>query len=564
MDASQKVESEQSADSQSPGTYYLHSRPEVLERVPLEARRILDVGCGGGGLSAAIKARQAAEVHGVEIVSAAAEHARAHLDRVWNCEIEKALAELPDRHYDCIVIADVLEHLENPWEILKSLKQKLATGGKLVASIPNIQNWQILLNLIEGEWAYKNEGILDLTHLRFFTRKSVEELFWTAGFSITNISSSEYGPPPPPALLSTLRKLNIKESSLRRDGQTFQFLIEATLPTDKKSEPKVSIVVLNWNGKDDTLQCIASLKKLNYPNFDIIVTDNGSTDGSLEAIEAAFPDVSTLQTGRNLGYAGGNNRGIQKAISAGTDYILVLNNDTFVDEEILQNLINSTHYLPKKSIISPKIFFHNEPEKIWFAGSAWKDETCTFEHVGHSELDSPAFCKTTEISYASGCALFAPASAFEEIGLFDEKFFLTYEETDWCYRAREKGYRCILVPEAKLFHKVSASFGGANSPLVEYFMTRNRLLWAKKHTPKVTQRRLRTESFRYIAREIIPRLQIPNSTLPYSKRLLWALTTWSKSLKRNIQEPRKKSHLLAIRDYYLSRTGDSPDSVRSL
>lgn len=564
MDASQKVESQQSADSQSPGTYYLHSRPEVLERVPLEARRILDVGCGGGGLSAAIKARQSAEVHGVEIVPAAAEHARAHLDRVWNCEIEKALAELPDRHYDCIIIADVLEHLENPWKTLRKLKQKLEVGGKLVASIPNIQNWQIVLNLIEGNWDYKNEGILDWTHLRFFTRKSVEELFWTAGLLITKISSSEYGPPTPPQLLSALRKLNIEDSSLQRDGKTFQFLVEATTPTNKNSAPKVSIIVLNWNGKDDTIQCLSSLERINYPNFEIIVTDNGSTDGSFEAISHAFPNIKTLQNRRNLGYAGGNNRGIQHAISSGTDYILILNNDTFVDENILLHLTNATNYLPAKSIISPKIFFYDDPERIWFAGSAWKDESCTFEHIGHSELDSPAFRRTVEISYASGCALFAPSSAFEDVGLFDEEFFLTYEETDWCYRARRRGYRCILVPEARLFHKVSASFGGVNSPLVEYFMTRNRLFWAKKHTSKTTQRRLRRETFRYILREIIPPLNIPSSAAPYSKRLLWALTTWSNSLRRNIQEPRKQSHLLAIRDYYLSRTGDSPDAVRSL
>jgi 2-polyprenyl-3-methyl-5-hydroxy-6-metoxy-1,4-benzoquinol methylase len=238
------------------GGYYFYDRTEVLEMIPISARRLLDVGCGGGGLSHNLKKRQPIEVHGVELVTEAANHAQEHLDKVWNMTIEAALPEIPENYYDCIVAADVLEHLSDPWAVLSSLKSKLAPHGKIIASIPNIQNWGTLSELIQGKWDYLSEGILDRTHLRFFTRKSVEELFWNSGLHIRNIGTTKRGPVVPN---NFILKNSISNKSLEQDGQTWQFLVEADIPA-KENKPWISVIILNYNGIEDTIECLKSVK----------------------------------------------------------------------------------------------------------------------------------------------------------------------------------------------------------------------------------------------------------------------------------------------------------------
>src|SRR5215813_15051661 len=159
--------------------YYDRARPEILEVVPTDATRILDVGCGSGWLGQQVKLRQGATVYGIEVVREAAERAAKRLDRVWNAPVETALAEIPETFFDCIVTADILEHLVDPWTILAQLGKRLVPGSHLVASIPNVGHWEVVRDLIEGRWQYTSEGLLDRTHLRFFTRRSVPELFWT-------------------------------------------------------------------------------------------------------------------------------------------------------------------------------------------------------------------------------------------------------------------------------------------------------------------------------------------------------------------------------------------------
>src|SRR5207253_3496152 len=141
-----------------------YERPEILEAIPLDAVRILDVGCGSGWLGEHLKLRQRATVWGIEIVPEVAELAAKRLDRVLNVPVEKALAEIPEKAFDCIVTADVLEHLLDPWTVLAELRQKLAPGGTLVASIPDLGHWEVIRDLLEGNWQYTTEGLLDRTH----------------------------------------------------------------------------------------------------------------------------------------------------------------------------------------------------------------------------------------------------------------------------------------------------------------------------------------------------------------------------------------------------------------
>ena len=247
-------------------------------------------------------------------------------------------------------------------------------------------------------------------------------------------------------------------------------------------DPHVVVVILNWNGKRDTLECLSSVRAIDYPSFEIVVVDNGSTDDSVPAIKVHFPGISVIETGQNLGYAGGNNVGMRYAIQQGADYVLLLNNDTIVDRSLLTALARAARKLGDDAILAAQIYFHAEPDRIWYAGGQIVAETATTYHEGYRSVASTASQPdVVETGYASGCAFFISTTLLSRIGLFDERFFLLYEETDLCSRARKLGAKSYVVPDAKVWHKVSVSFGGMESPTYLYFHFRNRLLWAEKH-----------------------------------------------------------------------------------
>lgn len=330
------------------------------------------------------------------------------------------------------------------------------------------------------------------------------------------------------------------------------------------NQPKVAILILNWNGKKDTLECLESLTLLKYKNYQTAVIDNGSNDDSVEAIMKQYPQTTVLQTNANLGYAGGNNVGISWAIDNNFDYIFLLNNDTIVDPYLINSLITSEQKQHNKSILGAKIYFYDKPNTLWFAGGRWLKQFNRFEHIGYGSTDNINFNNLNEVDYITGCALFASAATFKDVGLLDEQFFLTYEETDWCYRARKKGYKCFVVPDAKLWHKVSSSFGGAESPLVIYFMTRNKLLWGKKHLTYQAILKLHKDNYHILRNIFLPPITLYNPELPLIKGLLWSLSTWLKTIKLNISKPANIATLIAIRDYYFSRFGDCPEKIRQL
>lgn len=327
--------------------------------------------------------------------------------------------------------------------------------------------------------------------------------------------------------------------------------------------PSVNIVILNWNGWKDTIECLQSVQQINYRNFCVLVVDNGSSDKSVEQIQQAFPDVDILQTGANLGYAGGNNVGIRWALEHGADYILLLNNDTVVATDILSAFINAEKLLPAGSILGAKIFFYNEPGKLWFAGGQWNSRSNSFEHIGHGQSDSAEYNRMAEVDYITGCALFVGADTFKEVGLLDERFFLSYEETDWCYRARASGHKCIVVPDAKLWHKISSSFGGADTPLFNYFMVRNKLLWAKNHLSRSARISLHKDNIRTLRRIVLPPFILAKTGFPIEKNLLWSFTTWLKTVRMSLANPMNQAKLMALRDYYLGRFGNCPPKIRT-
>jgi GT2 family glycosyltransferase len=324
--------------------------------------------------------------------------------------------------------------------------------------------------------------------------------------------------------------------------------------------PSVSVVILNWNGKQDTLECLTSVMRMDYPSVDVIVVDNGSIDGSAAAIRATFPDVTLLETGSNLGYAGGNNVGMRYAMEHGAQYVLLLNNDTVVDGALVREFIGAAETLGDGAILSAQIYFHAEPETLWYAGGRVVPSTGNTYHEG---FQSPARTHGHEgiaqTDYASGCAFFVSTRLLSRIGLFDERFFLLYEETDLCYRARDIGAKCYVVPRAKVWHKVSVSFGGANSPSYIYFWSRNRLLWAEKH---LSWRRL-LRLYIHVTRATLtrlrpPRLRLTASPGSASRRIWTSATEYRADVMAKYRDPVLRAQLRGIRDYVLRRFGNRP------
>jgi len=248
--------------------------------------------------------------------------------------------------------------------------------------------------------------------------------------------------------------------------------------------PSVYIVVLNWNGKSDTLECLTSLQSISYPNRKIVVVDNGSTDGSEEAIKAAFPDVTFIQTGENLGYAEGNNVGIHHANECGADFVFILNNDTTTDTNVVTALVAQAEKNPNAAILGPKIYFYERPDIINSAGGHLDYETLARGHIGYGVRDdSTVYASVAAVEWITGCAMLLRLSLLREVGFFDPDFFLICEELDLCTRIRKRGFEILFVPEAKLWHKVSAAFDGNFSAVYCYYFFRNSLLYVWKNFP---------------------------------------------------------------------------------
>ena len=305
-----------------------------------------------------------------------------------------------------------------------------------------------------------------------------------------------------------------------------------------KQFSKVAILILNWNGWKDTIECLESVFRITYPNYQVIVIDNGSTDGSMEKIKAwaegkhealtpepthplyhlSHPPVKKpilyieynrkeaeasgnpelekkilnssqvtnnkslilIQTGANLGFAGGNNVGIRYALSRGFDYVLLLNNDTVVEERFLEPLIQS--FKTSKEIAAGSIiYYYDKPKVINFAGgkiNLWKGST---PHIGINQVDNGQFRDMKESDYIAGSSFLIKTEFIKKLGLLNEAYFLYAEEVDYCIRIKKYGFKIILIPESRIWHKISSSVGKEHSTTFLYHSTKSKILFMKKH-----------------------------------------------------------------------------------
>lgn len=249
--------------------------------------------------------------------------------------------------------------------------------------------------------------------------------------------------------------------------------------------PKIFTVVLNWNGSGDTIECVESLKKVVYPNHNILIVDNGSTDGSESILRSLFPDIEVIQTGANLGYAGGNNIGIRHALERGADYIWLLNNDTIVDSRCLKYMVCAAEAGDRVGMVGSKIYYLDSPETIWFAGGKVDlGRGGLTSHIGMGLKDEGLYDEPAETDYITGCSILARREMIDDVGLLDENYFLYFEDSDWCLRARKNGWKLLYEPRARLWHKEGARESEGYSERFIYYSLRNRLYFMKRFAPE--------------------------------------------------------------------------------
>ena len=249
---------------------------------------------------------------------------------------------------------------------------------------------------------------------------------------------------------------------------------------EEVTDPRLFIIILNWNGMTDLMECLQSVEKSTYKN-EVIVVDNGSTDGSPAAVASEFPDVRLIQTGKNLGF-GANNLGITDAIQRGADYVLLLNNDTWVDPECFKRLVQFAEAHPEAGILSPRICYYSDPQLIWYDGGVLEKDDGFWNcgHVNENSLVSTVSQEARAVDYICGCAMLIRKSVVETIGGLDSRFFMYWEDGDFSLRAKSAGFQLLHLPSAVVLHKVSRSIGGSQSPDARYYTERNRYFLSLK------------------------------------------------------------------------------------
>ena len=247
--------------------------------------------------------------------------------------------------------------------------------------------------------------------------------------------------------------------------------------------PLVYIIILNWNGTEDTLECLESFRKVDYSSYKTIVVDNSSKVSCKGEVLARYPTVEVIELENNLGFAGGCNVGIKRAIDEGANYVWLLNNDTEVEPNALTTMVKEGEKNTRAGILGSKIYYFDERHIINHTGGRVVPHKWHITiHVGAGEVDVGQYNEVKEFDYVTGCSMLVKREVIEQIGLMDEKYFLYYEETDWCLKAKKAGWSIIYVPESVIYHKVSRSIQ-KNSPLRNYYFARNSLRFIVRNFP---------------------------------------------------------------------------------
>lgn len=282
--------------------------------------------------------------------------------------------------------------------------------------------------------------------------------------------------------------------------------------------PRVGVVLVNYNGQRFIRQCLESLRAQTYDNHFVVFVDNASTDFSLKVLDKYRQNEEVIRLSQNMGFAEGNNVGVKRALELGADYVMLLNTDTNVDTRLIEILLSETD---ETTVIAPKMFSDSAHRNVWFAGGNIDYKTGMVEHFHEASEEER---KRREVSFLTGCCLLMHRSVWEKVGGLSTEFFLYCEDTDFCVRCKKNGIRLLYTPHTWLWHKVGGSGGGEMSPRMIYYITRNTLLLVKKH------KELFGVDVRTLAKET------------------WKQSAW-------MTYGRRKSVAVGIRDYVFHRTG---------
>ena len=499
--------------------YYGFARPDVVEAIiknNLPTGKVLEIGCAGGATGKNLKERLPVQSYvGIDISPEAADMAKNHLDRVIVADIEKTdLASeygLKPGEFDLLLALDVLEHLYDPWDILAELSYYVKPGGYVVASLPNIQNITIVQDLIKGNWQYQDAGILDATHLRFFTLEASKKMFSGAGLTIKSIEHvinpsldmekvTEAG--------NKYRQGNLEIANLSKKELlnlfTYQYILiaqkvsstEALNAASAKSATPVgdllsphfkedhvvpqltSIIILAFNEIEYTKKCVKSIRKHTPEPHEIIFVDNGSTDGTvkwLKTLTQENKNYKLIENKQNLGFAKGCNQGIEASRG---EFILLLNNDVVVAEGWLSGLLDCLQHAPDAGIVGPMTNNISGPQQV-------NDDA--YRSVDYLDKYAAQFRekyrhRRIPLRRIVGfCMLFKRALA-EQIGMLDESFGTgNFEDDDFCLRAALAGYKNYIAGDVFIHHYGSRSFIG-NKIDYSAAMSGNRKIIEKKWT----------------------------------------------------------------------------------
>jgi GT2 family glycosyltransferase len=256
---------------------------------------------------------------------------------------------------------------------------------------------------------------------------------------------------------------------------------------DQSASPKATwhAIVLNWNGREDTLRCLESLTLVEHQDLAIVCVDNGSSDGSQEAIWAHFPQVTLIEAGGNLGYAGGNNLGIRHALEHGACWVVLVNNDATVAPDVIEGFIQASEARPRAGILAGKVYFADRPQTLWFAGQRVSELLgYSGRPRGYGRPDGPRYSEVRDAGRAVGALMAISRTAIELVGLLDEDLFAYVEDVDWALRVRQAGLGVVFAPGARAWHSVSASTGGEQaSTHTLYYGVRNTVTVLERRRP---------------------------------------------------------------------------------
>lgn len=406
-------------------------RPEILDRVPKTAKRILDLGCGTGRLGKAIKERQECVVTEIEVNEGAVQEAKKDLDNVYALNLDNPRTPKYGQKYDCLIFADILEHLLNPWGVFLQETANMEEHGTIIISIPNIANDLIIKDLQKGLFRYSKAGILDITHLRFFTKTSFSTFLAAHDFKITSIAAHP-SKEDPIQWIFTVQKIKVNPEP-----------------------PLITLIMPTHNTLIYTRLAITSIFAHTRIPFKLIVVDNNSNDGTVQMLREN-KRLLHIENSVNLGFPTAVNAALECVT---TPYFAILNSDIIVTDKWLTHMLEVMLTDPKNGIVGPRSNYVSGPQMLkcepFKSGedlqrfAVKRMEKCTLFPSEFSRIVFFCVLLKTEL--------------LDKVGILDEIFGMgNFEDDDYCIRTTKAGYRCVIDNAVFIFHFGSKTFQTSN------------------------------------------------------------------------------------------------------